>query len=83
MDIKPYISTRNGSLYVKLKKWLYGSREAPKAFYDYLDAYLKTLGFKPTPLDPCFYDAKRSKDGISLISVHVDDLHRESAFSIF
>eukprot|EP01038_Epipyxis_sp_PR26KG_P005659 gene5659-7815_t len=74
-ELKPYISARNGSLYVKLKNgyMVVDEREAPKAFYDYLDAYLKTLGFKPTPLDPCFY-AKRSKDGISLISVHVDDL---------
>jgi len=72
-QLKSYISPRNGSLYVKLKKWLYGSREAPKAFYDYLDKYLRSLGFKPTPLDPCFYSTQ-SKAGISLISVHVDDL---------
>jgi hypothetical protein len=72
-SLRSYVSQKNGCLYVRLKKWLYGSKEAPKAFHDYLDKYLKSIGFKPTPLDKCFY-SKPSKDGIILISVHVDDL---------
>jgi hypothetical protein len=54
----------------KLKKALYGFKQALCVWYNTLTDYLKTLGFTPLTADNCiFYDGKET-----YIAVFVNDL---------
>lgn len=57
----------------KLQKALYGLKQAPRRWYAKIHTFLSELGFQSCAYDPCFY-VKRSKDGVLLISLYVDDL---------
>ena len=46
-------STASGATCLKLKKTLYGSTIAPKAFYLHISGILQALGFKQSVYDPC------------------------------
>ncbi|WVZ92975.1 hypothetical protein U9M48_039002 [Paspalum notatum var. saurae] len=56
-----------------LKKALYGLRQAPRAWNIKLDTTLATLGFKKCSSEHALY-TKRSKEGILIVGVYVDDL---------
>jgi hypothetical protein len=58
---------------LKLRKALYGLRQAPRAWYAKLDASLVSLGFVRSPLEHAVY---RRGDSVSylLVGVYVDDL---------
>jgi hypothetical protein len=59
----------NSNDYVlKLNKSLYGAREAPRTWYDYLRKGLLARGFKQSALDPCLFI---HKDMVLLL--YVDD----------
>jgi Reverse transcriptase (RNA-dependent DNA polymerase) len=64
----------DGTCIVRLKKALYGTVQAAKAWYDKLSADLGQLGFKPNPADPCCFNMCDSKGSQITIIVHVDDL---------
>jgi hypothetical protein len=56
-----------------LKRAVYGLRQAPKIFNDFLNAVLLELGYQRMLSDECVY--KLQKDGcIALVGLHVDDL---------
>ncbi|KAG8501378.1 hypothetical protein CXB51_003478 [Gossypium anomalum] len=58
----------------RMKKALYRLKQAPRAWYDRLDAYLSKLGFEKSLNEPTLY-VKKSKDKTLLIvSIYVDDL---------
>lgn len=58
---------------LKLRKALYGLRQAPRAWNSKLDRSLVSLGFERSPLEHVVY--KKNKDGsVLLIGVYVDDL---------
>jgi hypothetical protein len=58
---------------LKLKRALYGLRQAPRAWYARLDSELTKLGFTRNPLEHAIY--KRSnQSGYTLVGVYVDDL---------
>jgi hypothetical protein len=63
----------NGFIYVELNKYMYGLREAPKAFHQNLDAALQDMGFTTNKADPCIYTLVTA-EGRLLLSTHVDDL---------
>ena len=56
-----------------LIKSLYGLKQARCEWNDELNKQLKSLGWKPTPVDPCTY-TRRTTGGIEVIAVWVDDL---------
>jgi hypothetical protein len=59
---------------LKLRKALYGIKQAPKAWNDNIDAFLRSLGFVPCIKDPCIY-VKRSKANRSImLGLYVDDI---------
>jgi hypothetical protein len=59
---------------LKLKKALYGIKQAPKAWNDNIDRFLRSLGFVPCVKDPCIY-VKRSKTNRSMmLGLYVDDI---------
>ena len=58
---------------LRLRKALYGLRQAPRAWNAKLDATLKTMGFVQSPHEAAVY--QRGKDGYALlVGVYVDDL---------
>jgi hypothetical protein len=57
----------------RLNKSLYGLKQAPRAWYEKIDGYLMSLGFKKSVVDPNLY--YNIVDDECLISVlYVDDL---------
>jgi hypothetical protein len=57
----------------KLKKALYGLRQAPRAWNTKLDSTLKKLGFRQSPLEHGLYSRGTGNSRI-LVRVYVDDL---------
>lgn len=62
----------NGDLVVKLKRALYGLRDAPRAWHNTLVVLVK-LGFSRLQRDECFF-FKWTVDGLHIALVHVDDI---------
>ena len=58
---------------LKLRKALYGLRQAPRAWNSRLDSELIKLGFERNPLEHAVYRRSHS-DGYLLVGVYVDDL---------
>jgi hypothetical protein len=57
----------------KLKKYLYGLKKAPRAWYSRLERYLYKQGFRNGNVDNNIY-IKVDRDNISIIEVYVDDI---------
>ena len=58
---------------LKLKKAIYGLKQAGRAWYLRLKTALTSTGFTQSTADECIY-IKNDDDGIKVISVYVDDL---------
>ena len=63
--------SKSGEYMGKLKKALYGTRDAPQAWLDELSGALQQLGFVPSRLHPGVY-YNPVKD--MMLVAHVDDL---------
>jgi hypothetical protein len=63
----------NGDLVVKLKKALYGLREAPRAWFLRLKKALLSFGFQQSTHDQCLF-FKRVAAGLVIVLTHVDDM---------
>ncbi|GAU43961.1 hypothetical protein TSUD_283880 [Trifolium subterraneum] len=57
----------------KLKKALYGLRQAPRAWYSKIEAYFLCEGFKKCPVEHTLF-VKHIDHDILIVSVYVDDL---------
>ena len=57
----------------RLKKALYGIKQAPRAWYGRIDGFLKSLGFNKSNTDSKLY-YKVENDGIMILLLYVDDL---------
>ena len=57
----------------RLIKNLYGLKQAPRVWHQTIDPALRDFGFQPLVADPCIY-SMQSKNGLSFISLYVDDL---------
>jgi hypothetical protein len=57
----------------KLKKELYGMKQAPRAWYSRIDAYLQQLGFEKSEVDPNLYFIMVGEDPLILL-LYVDDV---------
>jgi len=74
VQLPPGFVVKDGSGKVlKLKKALYGLRQAPRAWNARLDSELVKLGFVRNPLEHAVY-RRFGKDGLLLVGVYVDDL---------
>lgn len=63
----------NGDVVVRLKRALYGLKDAPISWYKTLMTSLKKLGFKRSRLDHCLF-YKDTKKGPHMLLIHVDDI---------
>ncbi|CAL2255133.1 unnamed protein product [Prunus armeniaca] len=57
----------------RLKKALYGLKEAPRAWYEEINSYFTKVGFQRSPSEATFY-VKSTESGILIISLYVDDI---------
>ena len=57
----------------KLKKALYGLRQAPRAWNEKLNRVLEDFNFKKCSKEPSLY-RKQTRDALLLVAVYVDDL---------
>ena len=63
----------DGNMVVRLRRALYGLKEAPRRWYDTLAASLRDMGFSKSKHDECLF-MKRCKEGMHYVLVHVDDM---------
>lgn len=73
---------KNGELIVQLDKYIYGLKQAPIKFQQHLQQILLQLGYTQSAFDDCVF-FKRTVDGESYLSTHVDDILQVSTNSIF
>jgi len=75
-DLKPELNQGrlpDGCLLVRLKKALYGLKEAPLRWYETLCKCLVDLGFTRSRYDKCLF-LRNSPEGLHYVLVHVDDI---------
>ena len=61
-----------GHKYAKLKKSIYGLKQAARDWHEHQEKFLLSQDFKKSTIDPCYYVYMR-KDVTSIIYVHIDD----------
>jgi Reverse transcriptase (RNA-dependent DNA polymerase) len=68
-----YMMLGNEHKLLRLKKLLYGLRQAPRAWNTRIDNYFKENGFKQCPFETTIY-VKAHKDKLLIVALYVDDL---------
>lgn len=68
-----FVDEKNSNKVLKLRKALYGLRQAPRAWNAKLDQTLTKLGFERCPLEHALY-RKGDAENFLLVGVYVDDL---------
>ena len=71
-ELSPYLCS-DGTLVLRLLKYLYGLPEAAYQFYKYMERYLTSIGFIATNEDQCVFVRGKGKDTV-WIALLVDDL---------
>jgi hypothetical protein len=69
----------DGTCIVRLKKSLYGTIQAARAWYDKLASDLERLGFIRNSMDMCVFNRKEKDGSQTTICTHVDDLFISAA----
>jgi hypothetical protein len=67
------INLRLGAL-LRLKKALYGTKQAPREWYLMIDKFLKKHGFVSNKADHCFYTLIIDSNNYVLLLLYVDDI---------
>ncbi|MBW0566589.1 hypothetical protein O181_106304 [Austropuccinia psidii MF-1] len=77
-EINVYLSVPQGlevgrrCYFLKLKKAIYGLKQAPLYWYEHLKMWLVKIGFHPCTSDPCVFH--RADKSPTWLYVHVDDI---------
>ena len=76
VEIKPEDSKllHRGCLYAKLKKCIYGLKEAAYEFYMLLSTFMISIGFIKSEADECLYYMHEDENNYLFVITHVDDL---------
>ena len=61
-------------LVCKLKKSLYGFKQAPREWYHKFDAFMQSQGYRKSAMDPCLYTKKARDDSLLILVLYVDDM---------
>jgi hypothetical protein len=64
---------KDGTILVKLKKALYGLRQAPRVWFDTIRACLLHHDFQQSKLDDCYFWKNYPDEKSIDVSIHVDD----------
>ena len=73
MNVKKLREYGNASV-LKLRKALYGLKEAPRAWYEAFDRFLKSIGFRSNSHDACFCVNHVRYNAFIMIIIYVDDI---------
>lgn len=73
ITVNMLLPSASANLVCKLKKSLYGLRQAPRTWFDKLSSTLLQMDFKQSKTDYSLF-SKHSSNSITLILVYVDDL---------
>ena len=68
----PGYKTNENDTVLRIRKAIYGLKQAGRRWNHKLDLYLKSLGFKPTHADPSVY-VRYAGQSIVILGVYVDD----------
>lgn len=68
-----YVSEKFPNHVCKLRKGLYGLKQAGRIWHDAINTYLISIGFTPSMADPCIYYHKSGTDRVYLC-LYVDDI---------
>ena len=60
---------RDGNLVYKLRRSVYGLRQSPRNFFQYLSSKMQDAGLRPSKLDPCLFVGDRV-----IAVIYVDDV---------
>ena len=77
MRMPPHLVDRDADgsrLVCKLRKSLYGLRQAAREWADHLNSVLLSFGFRRSTIDTCVYRYDGSSDRLLILLVYVDDL---------
>jgi hypothetical protein len=66
--------SNNGNKVYKLKKALYGLRQAPRAWYSKIESYFSQEQFEKCPSEHTLFVKHRGDNEILIVSLYVDDL---------
>jgi len=74
-ELEQYV-TRTGCMFARLRSYLYGHKEGPRAWQELITADFKCLGYRINPYDNCLFQRGQppSKDSSAAV-VHVDDIY--------
>jgi len=67
-----FITQGQEHLVCRIKRSIYGLKQAPQCWNQVLDVQLKTMGFEQSSNDPCIYIS--TTDGLMILAVYVDDI---------
>jgi hypothetical protein len=65
---------KNGDLYLRLDKYLYGLKQSPLMFQQLLHEFLLSLNYQQCEQDDCLFVKKETETSWSIICTHVDDI---------
>ena len=69
------VRDNNGNTMVcRLRKSIYGLKQAGRCWWRNLDSFLRKNGFRACVTEPCLYKRESRSQGLTLIAVYVDDL---------
>jgi hypothetical protein len=72
--LKRQIMNLSKGAILKLKKALYGTKQAPREWYLLIDKFLRHQGFVPNRADHCFYTLYIDSQNYVLLLLYVDDI---------
>jgi len=68
-----FITANEKNKVYRLRKPLYGLKQAGRAWYRRLDTFMSSIGMKRTEINPCVYTSYKGNDSV-IIVLYVDDL---------
>jgi len=71
---KGFVKHGHEHLVSRLKKDLYGLRQAPRSWYVKIDSFFYEKGFRRRKNHPNLYIKKDEDGNVSLIAMYVDDI---------
>ena len=65
---------KHGTFVLKLKKALYGTKQASRLWQQTLSEFLVSIGFVRSTSDPCLFLHESKEYGVLIVGVYVDDI---------
>lgn len=69
-----FVDDNNPDKVCLLKRAIYGLKQASRAWNEKLNSVLSSMGFERSKCDPCVYVKRSSKELLTIVAVHVDDI---------